>query len=278
MRKHSAPGFTLVELMMGMTIMTVVCLAFASLLRMVTKSTVSVQSQGWAQEETRQALVSIERALVHVNEVRVASAAFVEFVADLDHASDYNPDGDSDGDGIPNFRDADRDNDAGLLYPATAQWRIGFNLLDDDEDADERVDVVRRLYLSSQTLWLDTSVNEAAWGTDLKKLASNVSTFTLSYFGNKANSLGSAIDLGNDGTAATSDTGENDGIITSREMDMVLASAGMGNRSGGLDLKNERRYITSIRLKMGMDRNQDGKTDYEVETDVYPPLLPLKSR
>ena len=52
----------------------------------------------------------------------------------------------------------------------------------------------------------------------------------------------------------------------------------MGNRDGQLNTKNERRYVTSIRLRLGSDKNQDGTTDYVVETDIYPPLLPLKSR
>lgn len=278
MNRRADSGFTLSELLVGMAIMLIVCLAFASLLKYVMKAAISVQTEGWAQEEARQTLMKIEEALIHANEVRVASSSLVEFVVDIDHAPAYNPNGDQDGDGIPNYRDGDRDGDANLLYPATAQWRIGFNLLDDDENGDVKVDVVRRLYLSTGTLWLDTSVDEEAWGGRRKALAVNVSTFNILYFGNKANSLGSAMDLGDDGNSGTGDTGENDGVITSREMDMVQTPTGMGDRSGGLNLKNERRYVTSLRFTFGVDRNRDGKVDYQVETDVYPPLLPLKSR
>ena len=277
MRRPQA-GFTLLEMIVGMTIMTIVCLAFASFLRYLMRATVKVQAQGWAQEEARQALAKIEEALLELNEVRVASATLVEFVADLDHAAGYDPAGDVDGDGVPNFRDGDRDADVSLLLPATAQWRVGFNLLDDDEDGDEQVDVVKRLYLASGELFLDSSVNGGPWTVGRKRLAVNVSTFTLTYLGNKANALGKSIDLGSDGNSATGDAGEGDGIITQTEMDMVPAPAGMGNRNGELDLGNERRYITTLRVKLGLDRNRDGKTDYEVETDVYPPLLALKSR
>jgi len=106
----------------------------------------------------------------------------------------------------------------------------------------------------------------------------NVSTFTLTYWGNKANALGRGVDLGNDGLAATGDAGEKDGVISAIEMDMVAPSAGMGNRNGKLDTTNERRYITDIRVKLGSDKNRDGKTEYAVETDIYPLLLPLKNR
>ena len=71
---------------------------------------------------------------------------------------------------------------------------------------------------------------------------------------------------------------EKDGVISAIEMDMVAPSAGMGNRNGKLDTTNERRYITDIRVKLGSDKNRDGKTEYAVETDIYPLLLPLKNR
>ncbi len=270
-------GFTLQEMTVGMAIMAVAGLAMASLLKNAMKATVTVGAAGWAQEETRQAFMKIERFLLHANEIRVASSTYVDFVVDLDQAPAYDEDGDLDGDGVPNYRDADRDADVSVLAAAADQWRIGFNLLDDDEDGDLQVDMARRLYLSSGTLWLDSRVNGAAWGSS-QKLALGVSTFTLTYYGNKANNLGKAIDLGIDGNAGTADSGENDGVVAAREMDFAQAPAGMGNRNGSLDAKNERRYITSIRVKLGLDKNRDGKTDYEVETDVYPALLPLKSQ
>jgi len=275
----SQRGFTLPELMIGMGIMGVACVAFSSMLRYVMKTTTTVRVQGEAMEDSRQALMRLEEGLMHASEVRVASSTFVEFVVDIDQSPLYDRNGDLDGDGIPNYSDADRDGDSALLQPATVQWRAGFNLKDDDEDGDGQIDVVRRLYLLGKDLWEDTSLNEGAWGGAYgKRIATNVSTFTLTYFGNKANDLGRNIDLGNDGGTGTGDAGENDGIITATEIDMVPAPAGMGDRSGALDLVNERRYITTIRLYFGMDRNLDGNNDFTVETDVYPTLLPLKSR
>lgn len=271
-------GATLLELLVAMAIMAIVMAGFSGLLKYSMLASGSAMNQGQAQEDVRRGLSKVEEALVHMNEVLVASSTFVEFVCDRDQHPAYAREADPDGDGIPDFRDGDRDNDANLLAPATAQWRAGFNLKDDDDDGDGLRDVRRRLYLSGKTLLLDTSLNEDAWGARVQTLLSGVSTFTLTYFGSKGNLLGRNIDLGSDGNAATGDAGEGDGIITAREMDFVQAPSGMGNRSGGLDLANERRYVTEVRLYVGVDRNKDGKNDYVVETDVYPPLLPLKSR
>ena len=273
------PGTTLTELMVGMAIMGIITVAFASMLRYTLKATTTAQTGGEAQEEVRQGLMKIEEVLVHANEITLASATFVEFSVDMDQSPNYDPDGDMDADGIPNYRDGDRDNDAQALLPAASQWQAGYNLKDDDENGDGQVDVRQRVYLSGSTLWLDTRLDGANWGAGrLKRIMLNVSTFTLTYWGNKANSLGKTIDRGNDGLASTGDAGEGDGIISATEMDMVAASAGMGDRNGKLDTANERRYITSVRITLGSDKNKDGKTDYVVETDVYPPLIPLKSR
>ena len=277
--KNKRAGFTLSELMVGMAIMGVMVAAFATLLKYVIKTTTKAQNTGEAQETTRQGLMRIEEALVQANEITVTSGTIVEFVVDMDQSPAYDPNGDLDLDGIPNYRDGDRDSDANQLIAAANQWRIGFNLKDDDEDADGQTDVRQRIYLSNRAIYLDMSLNGGAWGgSRLKTLMVNVSTFNFTCWGNKANSLGRNLDRGNDGLSGTGDSGENDGMISGREVDMVAPVAGMGDRNGLLDTTNERRYITAIRVYLGSDRNRDGTTDYAVETDVYPPLLPLKSR
>jgi hypothetical protein len=107
-------------------------------------------------------------------------------------------------------------------------------------------------------------------------LFTNISTFSLVYYGSKQENLGRNIDLGNDGVAATADAGENDGIITQREIDWVQAATGHGNRSGMIDTANEKKYITTIYVKMAQDRNKDGQPDYTLDTQLAPPLLPIK--
>lgn len=269
-------GTTLTELMLAVAVLSVIAVGVSGLLKYTGIAVGRAQTTGQAQEETRQALMLIEDALIHANEVRVASATYVQFVLDVEHVPGYDPNADGDGDGVPDFRDGDRDGDVQLLLPAASQWQAGYNLKDDDEDGDGLIDMEGRLYLSGRSLLYETRVNEGAWG-GRRPLLNEVSTFTLTYWGNRANPLGQQIDLGANGTAVA-DAGQGDGVISSVEMDAVLAPSGMGNRNGALDLANERRYITSIRLALAVDRNKDGKDDYALETDVYPPLLPLKSR
>ncbi|MBI5623667.1 MAG: prepilin-type N-terminal cleavage/methylation domain-containing protein [Elusimicrobia bacterium] len=272
-------GVTLTELMLGMAIMGIMVAGFSSLLQFVIKTTTKAQTTGEAQELTRQGLMKVEEALVHANAIMAASPTLVEFVVDIDQSPVYDANADWDADGIPNYRDGDRDSDANQLLPAASQWQTGFNLKDDDEDGDGQMDARRRIWLSSRTLYLDTSLNGGAWGgSRMRTLMVNVSTLNFTYWGNKANALGRNLDRGSDGLSSTGDAGENDGIISAREMDMVAPVAGMGNLNGLLDTADERRYVTTVRLYLGADRNNDGTTDYAVETDVYPPLLPVKSR
>lgn len=272
-------GVTLPELLVGMAMLGLVITAFASFFRVTATTASAVRTRTAASEQLRQALASAEAALVHANQVRVASATFVEFVVDLDQAPGYDPDGDSDGDGVPNRRDGDRDGDAMLLYPSTAQWRVGFNLEDDDEDADGEVDAVRRLYLSSGALWLDASVNGSPWGGALlRRVGVGVSTLTFTYWGDKSNPLGRNLDRGADGLTGTADSGEGDGVVSAAEIDMTAAPAGMGNRNGALDAAGELRYVTTLRMRIGVDASGEAGTDHVIETDVYPPLMALKSR
>lgn len=255
-------GVTLTEMMVAMALLAVIAVAFSAFLKYVLKTAVSQTSAAEGQEAARQGLQKIELALVHANEVTIASGTLVEFVADIDQSPLWDRNGDADGDGVPNWKDADTDADAQEIQPSSAAWRSGFNLTDDDEDGDGQIDVKRRLYLQNSALWLDAGVNGEPWGGRATKVLADVSTFTLSYWGNKGNLLGKNIDT------------SGDGIISSGEMD--CAPAGGGNCNGVLDLAVERQFITTIRLSVGIDANHDGKTDYKVETDVYPPLLPLK--
>ncbi|MDP3542827.1 MAG: type II secretion system protein [Elusimicrobiota bacterium] len=274
--RNAKRGTTLTELMLAVAVLGVVSSGVFGLLKYTGVAVNRAQTTVQAQEETRQALALIEDALIHANEVRVASATYAQFILDIEHAPGYDPNADGDGDGVPSFRDGDRDSDVQLLLPAATQWQAGYNLKDDDEDGDGQIDMEGRLYLSGRSLLYETRVNGGAWG-GRRPLLNEVSTFTLTYWGNRANPLGAQIDLGANGTAVN-DAGQNDGVISSVEMDAVLAPAGMGNRNGALDLANERRYITSIRVALAVDRDKDGKNDYALEMDLYPPLLPLKSR
>lgn len=263
MKNLGRRGVTLVEMVVASAILGVVAIAFSTFLRHAASASVKGTAAAAGQEETRQGLARLERELVHASRIISATPTLVEFVVDIDRAPGWDRNGDPDGDGIPNWRDTDVDGDAQAIQPSSAAWRTGFNLTDEDDDNGGSVDMRVRIYLASGTLWLDSSVNEAAYGRRAALLA-DVSTFTFSYWGSKANSLGANIDLNNDGD------------VSAAEMDAVPAPAGAGNANGGLDLQAERDYITTVRLDVGVDTNRDGSTEYRIETDVYPPLLVLR--
>ena len=260
-RLRGRRGFTLTEAVLATAVTAILVVAFSGFLASVMRTATTEVNQTQAQEQARLGLMRLEENLVHANEIQIASATFVQYIVDLDQSPDYDPNGDLNGDGVPNYRDPDRDGDASLLLPATAQWQAGFDLKDDDEDGDGKIDVREQLYFKNGALWFDKSVDEAPWGGRyLKKIAAHVSTFTFTYYGNKANPLGASID------------GDNDGVISATEIDAA------GNASGVLDTAAEMRYLTSARISLGVDWNGDGKSEFRTETDVYPPLLPLKSQ
>jgi prepilin-type N-terminal cleavage/methylation domain-containing protein len=254
-------GATLTELMIAMALLGLIAVAFTGFLKYALKTTVHESSEAMGQESTRQGLEKLDLALVHANEITIASATMVEFITSIDQSPLWNPAA-LDPNGVPFERSADFDGDAAVIEPSSAAWRSGFNLTDDDSDGDGQIDVKQRLYFANGALWRDMSLNGEPWGGRVTKLLADVSTFTFTYWGSKANALGRNIDT------------NGDGIISASEMDCAPASG--GNCNGALDLQVERNFITSIRIDLSVDVNHDGKTDYSIETDVYPPLLPLK--
>lgn len=254
-------GVTLTELMIATALMALIAVAFASFLRYATRAAVTEGHLARGQEAAREGLEKMELALVHANEITIASATLVEFITDIDQSPFWDPNAIGAG-GIPAYRNPDVDGDAAVIQPSSAAWRSGFNLTDDDDDNDGNIDVVQRIYLSSGAVYRDMNLNGAGWGRRVTRLLADVSTFTLTYWGSKANLLGKSIDT------------NGDGVISASEMD--CDPNGGGNCNGVLDLQVERNYITTIRVDLGVDADRDGKTDYSIETDVYPPLLPLK--
>ncbi len=256
-------GLTLVELVVGMAVMAILTVAFAGFLRGVNQATTSAQKQAEGQEEVREGLDKIESALMCANEVTVADGSLIEIICDISDTPGYNSNAIT-MHGLPRYLDPDPDGDAFALMPSSAQWQVGFALKDDDEDGDGKIDLKRRVYLSGSKLLMDYSVDEQAWGSHVTTLMTDVSTFTISYFGNKQNLLGKNIDL------------NGDGIISASEMDAAVPPQGQGNDDGVLDTSGERSYITQLHITVGWSPNGQGAAVYEGETDVYPPLLPLK--
>lgn len=254
-------GTTLTELIIAMALLALIAVAFSGFLKYALKTTVRENAEAAGQEASRQGIAKLELALVHANEVTLASSTLVEFIAGFDQSPAWNPSA-LDPNGVPFERSPDFDGDAAVIEPSSAAWRSGFNLTDDDSDGDGQVDVKERIYFANGALWRDTSLDGEPWGGRVTKLLADVSTFTFTYFGSKGNTLGRAIDT------------NGDGIISASEMDCDSHSG--GNCSGDLDLQVERNFITTVRIDLSVDPNHDGKNDYAIETDVYPPLLPLK--
>jgi prepilin-type N-terminal cleavage/methylation domain-containing protein len=279
-RLERRAGFTLTELLVYMAILCIAVAMFARFMTGFMRTAKTSEARMLGSAELRRALAGAENDLYEANEFLWVSRSSAVFVCDMLKNPGWDPDGDQDGDGVPNIKDADADGDAPLKFslPRDQQRQAGYNLEDDDDDNDGRTDVRIRLYYvpAARTVWRGISVNEGPW-TD-KTLAVDVSSFSLVYYGSKREDLGKGVDLGNDGAAGTGDAGESDGVIGEREMDWVQPPAGHGDRSGAVDTDDERRYVTSVAVYLETDQNKDGKVDAVLGTEVMPPLLPLKRR
>lgn len=275
--RRSRRGFTLTEMMVYVAILSIALGLFAKFMTGFIKTAKSSESKMSGSADLRLALMKIEGDLYEANEFIGVSKTSITFICDMlkNPAWDRNA---LSVHGIPRIKDTDVDGDAYLKFslPRDQQWRAGYNLEDDDDDNDGKIDVRIQIYYSSGTLWRGISVNEAPW--QATKLATSISSFTFTFYGSKREDLGNKIDLGNDGTAGTGDAGEGDGIISEREIDRVPPPAGHGNRSGSIDTADELKYISSIEVYMEADANRDTVTDAKLGTEIMPPLLQLKRR
>ena len=266
-------GVTFIEVAVSLAVLAIMMTSFAISMRLLSKQVVQTNANVNGSLQGQKLFALIEHDLTNANAITLATDTTVQFILDYSQTPNYNPDGDLDGDGIPNKLDPDIDGDANQPLA----WNTGYNLHDDDDDNDGKIDYQVRIWFSSGTLYRDGSINEEAWGRHISILATNVARLTFSYFGSKANKLGANLDLGHDGLPGTSDVGENDGIIDQYEIDMVgPANGGDGNRNGKLDTANEYRYITGIRIDLELNPNKNGQTNVKLSTEIYPPLLPLK--
>lgn len=275
---RGAGGYTLIEMTILVAILGIIAVPAAVFFSSHLKNVTTSQNKVIAQENLRQALAVIEPILMEANEIVQVSSTAVTVTLDSCNMASYQMQGDADGDGIPNIQDPDDDNDAAgaLTQPATAQWAVGYDLNDDDDDGDGQVDLRVSISRSGDQLIKAVSVNGGAWQADT--VLEQVVYFAITPYGSKREDLGKNIDRGNDGAASTGDSGENDGSISAREIDWVQPPAGHGNRSGALDTAQERKYIISLYLEVGVDKNRDGVEDYRVRTEIAPPLLAVKGK
>ncbi|MBI2118287.1 MAG: prepilin-type N-terminal cleavage/methylation domain-containing protein [Elusimicrobia bacterium] len=262
-------GSTLVELMIAITVTLFIALVIGNLFTSTTRFLTESDTKVKADVNLRFSMDKVETSLLNADFFYVASSTEVLFSADLITDKDYSRTSDFDGDGIPNLSDPDDDNDATSIQPSTAQWRIGYDLKDDDDDNDNQVDMRWRIYLSTRekVLYLDYSKNNESWGSHVETLVVNfVSTTAFTFYGSKNDLLSQG--------GANLDT-NNDGIVSISEIDAV---ANGGNGNGRLDTLAERNRIVTVGILMDRDSNNDGKRDSQLSTEVMPPALYIKRR
>lgn len=286
---------TLVEVTMVVFVLGLILVPLVNFFRSSLLQSVKIKRGLDSQDALRDAMREVERDFREMVQVDVSSATFIQFRLDSHRLPGYHPNADPDGDGMPNNRDADVDNDYGALLPPGTRWTSGFNLSDDDEFDptmsdlaiinDGRIDVQCRYFVRDGALVRDYNFHEAGWGLNEKVLARSLSTngFQINYFGNANEPLGRNVDLGNDGVRAVVDAGQGDRIITDKEIDMVLpADGGNGNRSSlvspfhRIDTFVERQYIFFFSVRLAQDANSDGQDDFSLRTEISPLLLPVR--
>jgi type II secretory pathway pseudopilin PulG len=274
-------GVTLVELMVYMAVMSIAIAAFAGYFGGFMKSAKSAEHKMQASAELRLLFSRLSDGLHPAVAFTGVSASSVTIICGSEEAPWYAPDGDTDGDGVPNLRDTDDDGDAAQRFslPADQQWRVGYDLEDDDDDNDGNLDCLLSFYYVPAERAVYRSARFNAGPPEIKLLAVNISSFSFTAYGSRREDLGRNIDLGNDGMPGTSDAGEGDGIISAREIDWVRpAQGGHGNRSGAIDTADELKYVTTLELYAECDYNSDGTPDSFLRTHVSPPLVPLRRR
>lgn len=273
-------GVTLTELMIYTAVVSIALVAFSKYFFGFSRTAKRADNEMKGSFEMRLLMSRAENDLYEANQVESVTASSITFRCDAVKAPGYQLDGDFDADGVVNIKDTDDDNDSSLKFslPAAQQWQAGYDLEDDDDNNDGAPDVRVSIYYvpAEKKVYRALYLNGGA--PEVKALAVNISSFSLTCYGSKREDLGRNIDLGPDGAAGTGDAGEEDGIISAREIDWTLSPAGHGNRNGRLDTAGELKYITSVAVYAEADANGDGVPDSVLGTEIMPPLLALKRR
>ncbi|MEK7722130.1 MAG: type II secretion system protein [Elusimicrobiota bacterium] len=278
--RRTRSGVSLLEMIIYVAIISIAIVAFAKYFAGFTKTTRKADNEMRGSFEMRLLMSRVENDLYEANQMESVLSGSMTFRCDIVKTPGYRLDGDFDGDGVANIKDTDDDNDASLKFslPADQQWRAGYDLEDDDDDNDGQADARISLYYSPAERKVYRSLYVNGGASDTKELAARISSFTLTCYGSKREDLGRNIDRGSDGLSGTGDAGEEDGIISEREIDWVQPPAGHGNRSGRVDTVAELKYVTSVAIYAEADANADGKPDSMLGTEIMPPLLALKRR
>lgn len=273
----SIRGFNLVELQMALVISCVVLLTCYQIMATSVNSMVNLDRKSRVNSSLRAAMDQVETAVMNSNFINVACSTEIMFVADLNTDPAYSFNGDVDLDGVINAEDPDADSDAGTVVLNVAdQWKVGYNLKDDDDDKDNKLDVRWRIYLKPVTgtprysLCRDYSKNQEAWGQHIETLLTNViSTSVFRYYASRNEKLpnGNPIEDGN-----------GDGLVTEPEIDAPVSGGPnrVGDGNNTINTLAEKNTIASVGVSLNIDINGDGTEDGALATDLLPPGLALK--
>ncbi|MFH1283768.1 MAG: hypothetical protein ABII27_08905 [bacterium] len=268
-------GFGFIELVLAITILSIVSIPIFYFLNKSMKDIVILKKSSNAQEEFRRITSEIRRNLLKGNEPVLITDDRITFICDIVENPSYNINGDFDGDGIINIKDADDDSDIEqfLIALPADKWKRGYDLSDDDDNNNNKIDVVVSIYKDGLKLIKASSYDKAYWSGDvivipeydeIVTISDNINAFNVECFGSKNEILGNAIDL------------NNDGLITEYEIDWAQPPQGYGDRTGSIDTKIELKYVVILKFALGIDMNHDGKSNFRANTEVFPQLFVLK--
>lgn len=280
---HHGRGLTLAELVVTAFVIGLMAVVVSVFITQTVRSLTRGSARQQGQDLVRHGMVLLERDFNDMIEVRQAELTTLEFYMDSRRAPWYNPDGDTDGDGVANRLDPDDDGDAleagwfdgdgrGVMSfanaPTAIPWRAGFDLDDDDENGDGKRDVIcrYRFLSSSQAIVADFRYDEGAW-TGEKVILTRVTNFAFDYRGSLDTLQGVPV-----GAADTN----SDRLLNWDEMEDLDGTPGPGGTI--LNNFNERRYITIVAVNFQVKANPKINVLAPIRTEMSPALLMTKRK
>jgi prepilin-type N-terminal cleavage/methylation domain-containing protein len=255
-------GFTLTEIVAVSAILGLLLIPLSVFLAKTVRGLNSFTNRSLAQGDVLLAFHEMEVALR--NAVLITSAPvsgqYIEFRMNATRNPAYVP--------ISLLNPADHDNDNTLIVAPALRWTVGFNVSDDDDNNDVRIDARCKIFQQADTVFIQFSWDEGPWST--KTLLKGVPDGGLrfSYFGSVSEPTGVNLDL------------NADGVIDFNELD------GPGP-NGVLDAQ-ERMAITTIEVWLAQDRTRRSgpivnesdlrRAHFFMKTRVSPILLPIRAR
>ncbi|HOI43306.1 MAG TPA: prepilin-type N-terminal cleavage/methylation domain-containing protein, partial [Elusimicrobiales bacterium] len=209
-------GVSLVELMVYLAVMSIAIVAFAGYFGGFMKSAKTAEHKVQASAELRLLFSRLSDGLHPAVAFTGVSASSVTILCGSEEAPWYAPAGDRDGDGVPDLKDTDDDGDAAQRFslPSSQQWRVGYDLEDDDDDNDGNLDCQVSFYYVPAERAVYRSARFNAGAPEIKRLGVNISSCAVIPQGSRREDVRGSIDLGNDGMPSTNDSGEGDGMIS----------------------------------------------------------------